>query len=81
MSNTDEELDEIENAVAQFIPARIGLTATEYLNLGKDDCTDSLSPEESITLLAEDVYNAVQANEDLDHGLQPMTLESPEDCV
>ncbi len=35
MSNTGEELGEIENAVAQRVPARIRLTAAEYLNLGK----------------------------------------------
>ncbi len=45
MSNTDEELDAIENTIGQLVPGRIRLTETEYLNLGKDDCTDSLSPE------------------------------------
>ncbi len=75
MSNTDEELGEIENAIAQRVPARIWLTAAEYLNLGKGDCIESLSPEESIASPPKDVYNAVQGNEDSDHELQPMTLE------
>ncbi len=50
----DEELAEIENAIAQLVPARMRLTAAEYLNLGEDDCTDSLSPDESSASLAED---------------------------
>ncbi len=51
----DEELGEIENAIAKLFPARMRLTAPEYLNLGEDDCTDSLSAEDSIASLAEDV--------------------------
>ncbi len=72
---TDEELGEIENAIAQLVPARMRLTVAEYLNLREDDCTDWLSPEDSIASLAEDVYKAVQRNEHSDHELQPMTTK------
>ncbi len=75
--HTDEGLGEIENAIAQFVPARMTLTVAEYLNLCEDDCNDSLSPEESVGCLSEDVYNAAQCNGDLDHELKPMTPEVP----
>ncbi len=51
------------------------LTAAEYLNLGEDDCTDSLSPEESSASLAEDFYTSVQGKNDSGHKFQPMTPE------
>ncbi len=46
--------------MAQLVPARMRVTAAEYLNLGEYDCNDSLSPEEPIASLAGNVYNAVQ---------------------
>ncbi len=43
--------------MAQLVPSRTRMTANEYLNLGEDeDCTDSLSPEELIASLAEDIH-------------------------
>ncbi len=43
----EEELAEIENTMAQLVPARAKMTANGYLHLDEDgDCTDSLSPEE-----------------------------------
>ncbi len=52
------------------------MTANEYLNLEEDeDCTDSLSPEELIASLAEDIHKSIEGNEDSDQELQPITPE------
>ncbi len=62
--------------MAQLVPARTRKTANDYLNLGDDeDCTNSLSPEELIASLAEDIQKSIEGTENSDQELQPITPE------
>ncbi len=75
IENMEEELAEIENTMAQLVPAHTRMTANNYLNLDEDeDCTDSLSPEELIASLADDIHKSIEGTEDSDQELQQITL-------
>ncbi len=56
-----KELTELENTMAQLVPARTRMTANEYLNMGEDDdCTYSLSPKELIASLAGVIHESFE---------------------